>query len=415
MLPVSEAQRRLVAAVGAVEVEVVPVDAAFGRVLAEDVVAEADVPAWRSSAMDGYAVRAADLGAAGGVLPLADVLLAGGWRSGPLPEGAAAAVMTGAPVPEGADAVIPIEQSDRSMRGEVRLTAGTMPGRFVRAAGSDVAAGATVLAAGTALTPAAVALLASVGRREVRVGRRPVVVVVTTGDEVVRDGPLRPGQLRSSNHLALRGLIEEAGAVAVDGGHAPDDPAALRAVFEAAMAHADVVVSTGGVSAGTADHVRPTWAALGVTELLYKVRMKPGMPVLAGTATSGDRRVLLVGMTGNPVSTAVTFQQLVRPALRARMGDRAPYLGLLQAVAAEDLPSAAGRARFERVELSLVGGRLELRRPREQSSHVLSGLATAGAFVLLGPDSPGLVAGELAWVQPIGGAVPPRTDPGFDW
>jgi hypothetical protein len=124
--------------------------------------------------------------------------------------------------------------------------------------------------------------------------------------------------------------------------------------------------------------VRPTWAALGVAELLYKVRMKPGMPVLAGTATRGDRRVLLVGLPGNPVSTVVTFQQLVRPALRARMGDRAPFLGLLQAVAAEDLPSAAGRARFERVELSLVGGRLELRRPREQSSHVLSGLATAG-------------------------------------
>jgi molybdopterin molybdotransferase len=301
------------------------------------------------------------------------------------------------------------------MRGSVSFAAGTTPGRFVRAAGSDVAAGTTVLTAGVTLTPAAVALLASVGRREVQVGRRPVVAVVTTGDEVVRDGPLRPGQLRSSNHLALRGLIEESGAVALDAGHAPDDPAALRAVFDAAMGVADVVVSTGGVSAGTADLVRPTWAALGVTELLYKVRMKPGMPVLAGTATRGGRGVLLIGLPGNPVSTVVTFQQLVRPALRARMGDRAPFLGLIEAVAVEDLPSAAGRARFERVELVMGAGRPELRRPRDQSSHVLSGLATAAAFVLLGPDSPGLVAGEAAWVQPLGGLVPPRADPGFDW
>jgi molybdopterin molybdotransferase len=399
VIPIRDAQDRILGTVPAVFPESVPLAAAFGRVLAEDVVSSVDVPPWDNSAMDGYAVRAADTAAAPLTLRLLGTVGAGSVSDRAVAPGAAVAVMTGAPIPDGADAVVMLEDTDRSRTDTVRIAARATVGQHVRRAGEDVRRGEVVLRAGHVLTPAAVGMLASLGHTGARVARAPRVAVLGTGDEVVRPGrALAPGQIWSSNHLSLAGWILAAGGVPVDCGTAPDDlEATVRALRTAAL-DCDAVLTTGGVSVGHFDVVKEAFVALGAGIDFWKVNMKPGKPLAFGRL--GERGPVLFGLPGNPVSCVVNFLQFVRPWIRRALGDPRPFLPLLRATLLDDLRDGPGRARLFRVALSEgPDGEVVARSAGLQSSGVLRGLVLGHGLCLVEPEAPAPVRGDRVTVQ----------------
>jgi molybdopterin molybdotransferase len=310
---IDEARAALLAAVRPLPSEDVPVSRALDRVLAEDVVAAHDVPAFANSAMDGFAVRA---GAAGRRLPVVGESRAGAPYAGTVGEREAVRISTGAALPAGADGVLQVERV--ALHGDhVVLEDDVVPGRNVRGPGEDLRAGATVLARGTLLGPAELGVAIGAGRATVRCARRPRVAVITTGDELAEPGaPLGAGQLHDSNGPTLAALAARSGAEVVDRRHAGDEPAATRAAIARALEAADVVVLAGGVSVGPHDHVKPALADLGVRELLWRVALRPGKPTWLGERDG----TLVLGLPGNPVSVYVTFVLFARPALAALQG-----------------------------------------------------------------------------------------------
>lgn len=392
--------------------ETVTLAAAAGRVLAADVVAAHDVPPWDNSAMDGYAVRAADA-VDGARLRILETIAAGTLPRARVERGACSLVMTGAPMPEGADAVVPVEDSDRAISGEVLLRGHSAPGRYVRRRGGDLRAGDVILRRGGTLTAAGLGLCASQGMVSVEVARRPVVAILNTGDEVVRPGQPRTGaQIYSSNHITLRALVEQAGAVAVDLGQVGDDVLALERAAKEGLGH-DVLVTTGGVSAGLFDHMRGVLEGLGVRVEVYKIRIKPGMPVVIGVYSSGGHQAAVFGLPGNPVSCMVSFELFVRPMLRAALGDPRPWPGTLPAVMGHDLRSAPGRARFERVSLRRDGRVLVASTTGDQSSGVLRSMAASDGLLLLSPEQDGFEAGAEVEVLPLSLSFLQGATPGF--
>src|SRR3954470_13820649 len=310
LISIAEARERVLAAVRPLPAEDVPLDAALGRVLAEEVRSEADLPPFDSSAMDGFAVVAGPAGE----LPVVGESRAGRPAERPLSAGEAMRISTGAAVPEGADAVVPVERVETGTDGRV-LVPETQPGAHIRRAGEDVREGAPVIAAGTELDPAGVAVLAALGHARVRCGRVPRVAVLVTGDELVEPGePLGPGQIRDSNAYALSAQAVRAGARVTSRTIVRDERAATEEAFARALQEADVVIGSGGVSVGPHDHVKPALAALGVEERFWGVRLKPGKPTWFGTAPGGK---LVFGLPGNPVSAMINFHLFARPALRA--------------------------------------------------------------------------------------------------
>lgn len=415
MLTVEGALERILSDVPLQPVEEVPLEAAHGRLLAHDLHAPVDLPPWDNSAMDGYAVRAADT--ADGEVELRLVEMIGAGRPGRLPvlPGTASGITTGAPMPEGADAVVMVEYSDGSSEGTVRLRGKARPGQHVRPRGDDVTRGERLLPAGHPLDAGALGLVASLGMATVPVRRRPVVAVLSTGDEVVPPGqPLGPGQIWSSNNSALVGLLHEAGAHAVDHGNAPDDPRILRTMLEACL-EADAVLTTGGVSVGAYDHVKDVYAELGIAVDFWRVRMKPGKPLAFGRARVGERRVPVFGLPGNPVSCMVNFLQFVRPWLRTSMGDPQPWLPVIQARLAHDLRDKPGRARLVRVRLEHGPDGIVAHSAGNQSSGALSTMARAHGFLLLGPDAPSPRAGQTVRVQLFSTRFLDGTEPGYGW
>ena len=392
--------------------ETVPLERAAGRVLSADVVAAYDVPPWDNSAMDGYAVRAGDVGD-GVRLRILETIAAGTLPRERVEPGTCCLVMTGAPMPDGADAVVAVEDSDRATSGEVQLRGLSTAGRYVRRRGSDLRAGDVILRRGASLTAAALGLCASQGLTTVEVVRRPSVAILNTGDEVVRPGTPRTGaQIYSSNHITLRTLVEQAGGVAIDLGQVGDDVPALERAARAGLAH-DVLVTTGGVSAGLFDHMRGVLERLGVRIEVYKIRIKPGMPVVIGVYSTGERQTAVFGLPGNPVSCMVSFELFVRPMLRASLGDPRPWPGTLPAVMGHDLRSAPGRARFERVTLRRDGRALVASTTGDQSSGVLRSMAASDALLLLGPEQDGFAAGDGVDVLPLNLSFLQGAAPGF--
>ncbi len=312
------AQSRILAAlsdVAPLPAERVPLADGLGRALAEDLVAELDLPAFDASTMDGYALRAADARRAGVRLPVAFEVFAGRPAPGPLPPGACCRIFTGAPLPQGADAVEQQEQVRRAGRAAV-FARPAERGRFVRRSGSDVAAGRVAARAGAALDPGTLALHAALGRAEVLVHRRPRVALLPTGDEVVPLGRTpAPGQIVETNSHALAAAAREAGAEAILLPAAPDDIAALRRALGAARG-ADALVTIGGVSVGERDLVRAALEGAGARLDFWRVAMRPGKPFTFGRWG----RTAVFGLPGNPVSSLVTFELFVRPALRALAG-----------------------------------------------------------------------------------------------
>jgi molybdopterin molybdotransferase len=410
MIAARDALSAIMATVRPVIVDEVDVADGSGRVLAEAVTAGLDLPPWDNSAMDGYAVRSDDVR---GVVSLSitETVFAGGMPSRALGAGQAARVMTGAPLPDGADAVVPVEESDRAEHGVVRLDANTSRGRFVRRRGSDVRAGELVLAPGRTLGLAEVGIAASLGHASLRVAARPRVVVLTTGDEVVRPGLARSeAQIWSSNHASLWAMVKAAGAEPVDGGHVGDDVELLASAVASAVEAGDAVVTTGGVSAGARDHLRGSLAGQGYREVFWKVRVKPGMPLLFSVAKGV---VPVFGLPGNPVSCMVNFLQFVRPWIRSSLGDQRPFLPVFDAIAAEDIPSAPGRARFERVRVDVREGRFEVRTTGDQSSGILRSMVDGQGLMLLDPDHPGPRMGDRVRFQPLGAGWGGAAEPGY--
>jgi len=387
----------------------VPLGDALGCVLADDVTAAEDLPPFANSAMDGFAVRAADLAGASDREPIAlevtGEVFAGSARLPTVQAGGAARIMTGGPLPPGADAVVPVEQA--TVDGDaVRIRLAPGERQFVREAGEDVRAGAVVLERGRVLDPAAVGMLASVGRRLVPVHPKPRVTVVSTGDELVDPGdPLGPGQIRDSNSWLLVAQARAAGADAFRCGKLRDDPEALRRGFALAAAEGDLVLTSGGVSVGERDYTKQVLAELGDVRS-FRVAMQPGMPQAFGFAAGTP----LYGLPGNPVSCFVVFEMLVRPALRRLAGHPDDRLDRPRVVArlGEPVRSPPGKVSFLRVRLQVGDDGLVATLTGHQGSGVLSSCVAADGLAVVPPERRELDAGaavqvvllreDLAWV-----------------
>ena len=401
LLPLDEALQRLALAAAAhrlTEVEDLSTFDARGRVLAAEVRATIAVPGADNSAMDGYALRAADVPAAGTVLPVSQ-RIAAGHVGDALQPGTAARIFTGALVPEGADAVVMQEQCE-PVDGGAAVRVNTVPaaGLAIRRRGEDVAEGAVVLAAGTRLSPQALGLAASVGVARLPVLRRPRVAILCTGDELAMPGePLRPGALYNSNRFTLRALAEAAGCAVTDLGNVPDRLDATREALRKAAAGHDLIVTSGGVSVGEEDHLKPAARAEGRLEN-WQLAIKPGKPLAFGAIRRPDgREALLLGLPGNPVSSFVTWLLAVHEVLAALQGLPGGLPPALPLVAGFDWPRPDKRREFLRVR---VGGDGRLVLFENQGSGVLTSTVWADGLVDVAPGQV-IAPGDTAAYRPL--------------
>ena len=393
LLSIDEALERILARSRPLEAEEVPLNAAAGRVLAAAARAAVDLPPFPSSAMDGFALRAADVP---GTLPVVERVAAGRPAGRPLGVGEAAAIATGGVVPDGADAVVPVEYVV-DHENAVEVAGAVDVGANVRPRGGDARAGEVVLPAGTRLGPAQIGALAAAGVAVVSCARRPRAAILTTGTELRPPGePLSPGQIYESNGPMLEAQLRSAGAEVERLPPVEDDPAAHRHALERAL-EADVVVTTGGVSVGPHDLVREVEADLGVVEVFWRVAVKPGKPISFGVRGA----TLVFGLPGNPVSSLVGFELFVRPALAALQGAADP--GPVFEVGRLAMPLRRNAARDELVRARRTAGdegsRLE---PLSgQESHMIVRAAAANALVLVPRGGGELAAGETVRYLPL--------------
>ena len=329
------------------------------RVLAADVQSELCVPPLDNSAMDGYAMRCVDVPADGGVLPVSQRIAAGATGT-PLTAGTAARIFTGAPVPAGADAVVMQEDCELLDDGRIRVRRAPTPGLAIRRAGEDIARGAVVLTQGMRLSPAALGLAASIGLAQLPVARKPRVALFSTGDELVMPGDVAPAQMRpgaiyNSNRFFLRSLLQRLGCEVQDLGVVPDQRDATVAALRSASQHNDLILTSGGVSVGEEDHVKPAVQALGRLDL-WQIAIKPGKPFAYGSIDGAQGACHFIGLPGNPVSSLVTFVVLVRPFLLKLQGAAQLQPQALQLPAHFDWPRADRRREFLRARRNAQGG-----------------------------------------------------------
>jgi molybdopterin molybdotransferase len=379
---------------------------ALGRVLAEDVISPVDVPAHDNSAMDGWAVRHADLAAEGETrLKQVGTAFAGRAFEGKVGAGETVRIMTGAVMPAGADTVV-IQEVVKVEEGAVVIPAGQRQGQNARRAGEDLRAGMAAIAAGKLLRPAEIGIVASLGIAEVSVRRRVRVALFSTGDELCSIGtPLFPGAVYDSNRYTLWGMLRRLGCEVIDMGVVKDEPAALEAAFREAAGCADAIVTSGGVSVGEADFIKQLMAQLGEVAF-WKIAMKPGRPMAFGRIGDEGDGAWLFGLPGNPVAVMVTFYQFVRPALLKLMGmDPVPEFPSFPARCVEPMKKGRGRTEFQRGVLFQEGGEWCVRPTGHQGSGILSSMAKADCFIVLEPEREKVGAGDTVMVQLMGGLV----------
>jgi molybdopterin molybdotransferase len=400
LVPLEQVRERILASVTRLPVETRPIGAARGLVLAERIVCTEPVPPFANTAMDGYAVRAADTA---GARPDASVELrvVGELPAGRAPTiavgpGEAIRIMTGAPVPEGADGVVIVERTERAGDDRVQVFEEAKTGAHIRPAGGDLEAGTPVFEAGTVLSAAHVGVLASLGHAQVPVVRRARVGVVSTGDELVPPGgrALSMGEIFDSNRPMLVGLVEEAGAEPVDLGIARDDEGVTERVLDDALQRCDAVLTTGGVSMGEYDFVKLVLdqraAASGGEFAWWQIAIKPAKPLAFGVIGG----VPVFGLPGNPVSSLVSFELFARPAVLRMMGHDQPLRPEVEAVAELPMPRKPdGKLHLDRVRIRHDAGRFLAARTGAQESNVLSATAAANGLALL-PDGDGVQAGD---------------------
>ena len=423
-LPVAQASEFIARLVPKVQaVEMLPIRSALGRVLARDIVAAFNVPAADNSAMDGYALRSADLKAsADTVLRVTGSAFAGQPFNADTAAGDCVRIMTGAVMPAGFDTVVP--QEFVRVKAHVDGDLVTVPQATVRAgdnrrcAGEDLACGDAVLVAGRVLRPADLGMLASLGNCEVAVFRRLRVAFFSTGDELRSLGePLDPGCVYDSNRYTLWGLLERLGVELLDLGVVRDDPAALEAMFLHAAAAADAVITSGGVSVGEADHTKQVMAKLGDV-LFWRIAMRPGRPMAIGRIGrsgqtgqtgnpdgSGDSAILF-GLPGNPVAVMVTFYAFVRDALLAMSGATPAPLPMLRAASTATIRKKPGRTEYQRGRVSrAVDGTWQVTVTGSQGSGILRSMSEANGLIVLGHAGGDVAAGEFVDVLPFDGLV----------
>jgi molybdopterin molybdotransferase len=409
MITVEEALERILACANPLDTETVSIQESLGRFLAEPAVAGDDVPPFDNSAMDGYALRAADVARASRSEPVSLRVLAtlpageaSRWSVAP---GTAVRIMTGAPIPPGADAVVRFEDTDEAA-GQARMSGDVHPGRVqvfcpalegenIRRAGEDVHRGEAVLAPGTRLRPADVGALAMLGIARVQVYRRPKVAVLATGDELVPLGePLGPGKIRNSNEFSVSALVETYGAVPIRLGIARDTVEDLTAHLEMGFARgADLFVTSAGVSVGQFDVVKDVLSSLGQIEF-WQVRMKPGKPLAFGNL----RGVPLIGLPGNPVSAMVSFEQFARPAILKMQGSTRLRKPVVDVIADHNI-KGGDRREFKRAIVEWREGRYHARLTGEQGSGILTSMVKANALVIVREGTCLVMAGESVPAQ----------------
>jgi molybdenum cofactor synthesis domain-containing protein len=393
VIPLEEAQQHVVSSVAPLAPVATPLASAAGLVLAEQVFAHEAVPPFANTAMDGYAVRAADTAGAPVRLRVVGELPAGKAPTTPVGSGEAIRIMTGAPMPDGADAVVMVESTEVD-GDDVVIQVAAKFGEHVRPAGGDVDAGQLVFSAGEVLTPAHVGVLASLDIAEVKCHPRPRVGVVSTGDELVAHGELAPGQIRDSNRPMLLALLTASGCDAVDYGIARDDEAEITARISKAADECDALLTSGAVSVGDYDFVKVVLERLaaqrpGSSFTWSQVAIRPAKPLAFGTLGS----VPVFGLPGNPVSSRVSFELFAHPALRRLMGRRELFPPPVTAVARQAMPRRPdGKLHLDRVRVWIEAGRHMCERSGFQASNVLSGMATANGLALL-VDGDGVAEG----------------------
>ncbi len=400
MTPLEDAQTFVLGSCPPGDAVDVPRAAALGLVLAAPVVSAEQVPAFVNTAVDGYAVRSADVADVPVELRVVGEIAAGQAPDRSIRPGEAVRIMTGAPVPEGADAVVMVEDSERIGDDRVRLTRSVEPGAALRWPGDDIGVGDEVFSADIVVTPPVLAVLASVNARTVSAYPRLRVAVLSTGDELVEDGsPLAIGQIRESNKTMLAALLAETGCEVHDCGVVRDDEAELERVLRDAATTCDAIVSSGGVSMGDYDVVK---AVLGrIADMTWlQIAIKPAKPFAFGTLGG----VPIFGLPGNPVSSLVSFELLARPALRRMMGHRRLMRQHVVAVADAALTRRPdGKVHFMRVSGDFADdGRFHVRPVRAQGSHQLAATASADAMAVV-PDGDGIPAGADVAVLMLGG------------
>ncbi len=391
MKPLTQAQAEILAAVPRLGTDEVPVAEALYRVIAEPAVAAGPVPPFPNSAMDGYAVRSADLTSVPVTLPVNEDVAAGSVPTMDVTPGTVTRIMTGAPMPGGADAVVPVEETESIDRSTVTIRASVGEGTHVRPAGGDVAPGDIVVDAGVRLTARHVAALGGAGITPV-VSKVPTVALMSTGDEVVEPdtADLAPGMIRDTNRVLLRGMLTDLGVPFVDLGIIGDDTQELRAAYVHASEVGDIIVSTGGVSMGDFDFVKAILADTGSVDF-WRVAMQPGKPFAFGNVSGTP----LFGLPGNPVSTFVSFEQFVRPAILSMMGAAKLFRPRIAGVMGEDVQTNDEKEVFLRVLLAEdSNGSFVAVRSGGQGSNILSALAAAEAFAVVPVGVGSLSAGD---------------------
>lgn len=419
-LSVDDARMCIMGTVRPLPSEVLPLDRTLGRVLAEPIVSSVDLPPWDNSSMDGFAVRAADIGGASPEAPvelqLLEDIAAGRFPTRTVRSGTASRVMTGAPIPEGADSVVRVEHTDGgSGGGRVRVLNDLDAGGNVRRRGEDLRAGDVVLPAGCVMRPAAVGVAAGVGRSQLSVYRRPLVAIASSGDELVpvdRFGEVAAGRrIVSTNDYSLSAQTRDAGMEVRSLGIAPDDPDELYELLLGARG-CDALVTTAGISVGAHDHTRAVLERLGVSVEFWRVRMRPGSPLAFGRieALGG---IPWFGLPGNPVSAMVTFELFVRPALLRMAGHEAPFRPVVEVEVGSPLALTPQLTHFSRVRLTPKSGGGWLAHPTgPQGSGILTSIVAADALLVVPEGVGSIEPGNVASAILLNGS-PLEREPGY--
>ena len=406
LLSVADALARVLAPVTPLSEERVPLREAHGRTLARDLAATRTQPPVDMSAMDGYAVRLADLDDPAASLTLVGESRAGLRHAGTLGPGETVRIFTGAPVPDGADAIL-IQEAAEVTGKNVRAAERPVQGRFIRRAGLDFEAGEVLLRAGTRLAVPQIALAAAMNHGELPLTRRPLVAIIATGDELVQPGsPVGPDQIVASNAYAIAGFVAQAGGIALDLGIIADDLPALEAAIVAARdAGADVLVTLGGASVGDHDLVKPALARQGMSLDFWRIAMRPGKPLIHGRMEGAAGSMAILGLPGNPVSSIVCGVLFLTPLLRALAGDpKAGVDGGEAAVTGVALPANDARADYMRATLVTREDGIRIATPNKlQDSSMLRVLADAEGLLIRPPNAPAAAAGAPCRILPLRG------------
>jgi molybdopterin molybdotransferase len=394
-----EARGKILQTVATLGIERVSLLDALGRVIAGDIIAPWDMPCFDNSAMDGFAVRAADCHAAAG-LRITGYIPAGGVAETPLEAGCSMKIMTGAPIPPGCDAVVPVEETDES-GDQVRIRGEVTTGQHIRFRGEDVKNGETIIKAGTVIRPPEISMLASFGKAFLPVYRKARVAILSTGDELIELGEqMASGRIINSNAWSLAASVMEIGALPLILGIARDNPESHREKMLEGL-KADVLITSAGVSAGDRDLVRDILAELGVEQLFWRVDIKPGGPLAFGMKDGKP----VFSLPGNPVSTMVTFEEFVRPALLRMMGHKRVIKPFIKGVLQSKARKKPGKVNFLRVKLATGNGRYLAYSSGDQNTGILKTMLMADAIAMLPADRTEFSPGEEVDLHILSGNV----------